>query len=228
MLAAALILGVVMGIGFDVRWFLCCALKILLPWLIDIIYLLVSAFLMFFLFQISGGSARADLLCFALGTAALYEALLGDAVHRALSRFALLLRQPIDYAKKQLEKIIFFMKKNLANAKNWYMILLRRSCLRVFFPRRGEKERSFATDNGGIETAASHTDAVRVTYSAECGPFADRSPAGAGASGSNVEISSGGKRTASAAYRRNRRKRKVGVHSPAAAGTGKSRRNSDI
>ena len=197
-------LGTVLGIAMDLRWFVCCAMKLPLRRIADIISLLASSFLLFWLFQLCGGSARIDLLCFVFAAAALYQALLGAVVRRVLGRFALLLRQPIDYAKNLLKKVIIFMKKTLANAKNWFMIKMRASCLHARFSRRGDKERSFATDNGGTETACTYPDSVRITYAVERGAFPSGGASTAGMSTGSGGAPSGRKRSAEAAHQRSR------------------------
>ena len=223
MLAAALMTGTILGIGFDARWFFSCALKLPLRPIWDLLYLLASLFLLFTLFQYCGVTARIDILCFALGAAVLYEAVLGGFIRDRLGRLATLMQLPFKYLKNLLKKVIKFMKKILANVKNWFMIKKRASCLRAGLFHRQEKERIFAIDNGGSEAADSYPDPVRVVYAAERGLFIEGGPTGVGTSARGGGDASGRKRAVAPEHKRKQRRRKMGVHSQTTVGPCKSR-----
>ena len=228
MLAAALAAGSALGLCLDVLWFLCCGLKLPFRRLWDTLFLILAALLLFALLQYAGGSIRPDLLLLALGGVLLHESLTGRIFRRVLGYFARLLRLPLECAKNLLIIVIIFMKKILANAKNWFMIRVTSSCLRARLRCCREKEHVFADNEVSTSAADPDTDCIRISYVTECRCIPDSGPDSAGRTAGNRPMSEGRKRSSSASRGRNRQRRNMGAHSPATAGAGEPRGNSDI
>lgn len=228
MTAAALAAGFVLGLGLDILWFLHSGLKLPGKWFYDTLYLLAGALLLFTLFQLSGGSVRLDLLAFILAGALIHEKLLGRLVRRLLDYLAHFLGLPLEYAKKQLKKVLHFMKKILANAKNWYMIKREASCLRACPPEGGEEECELALNSGCSATAYYDTDRIRISYAVERQQILGRGRGASDAAAGTGRKAARRKHAASAENKRSGERRKMGAHRPAATGACEPGRNSDI
>jgi len=228
LLVVALAAGMTLGLCLDVLWFLCCGLHLPFRWLWDTLFLLLAALLLFALLQYAGGSIRPDLLLLALGGVLLHETLAGSHIRKVLEYFAGILRLPLKYLKNLLIIVIIFMKKVLANAKNWFMIGETSSCLLAKLHGCREKEHVLADDKVSTSAADPDTGCVRISYVTECGCISGGGPDSVGKSAGGGPMPEGGERFSSAFYRRNRRRGKMGASGPTAVGTGCSRGNSDI